>query len=454
MKTLLKQTIVALISLSMWYSLMLSSAFAHTSTQLGSAHQTLDIEVNADINMTNLITSYSRVAGYNSTNLYGQPGTQPASIYNTASGAGDFYSMAFYVGHGNVFYVWPFLEQQWVMSGNNSGTPVWDKDIFPYSSGKNIQCVFLWSCQLGDTVGGFHWSWTPYGMPFAWLRNASLSSDGYAFPDGGNTVFLGFNNAAPFLTYEFWSENEQLLPGAPYNFLRDFYYAALLCGSSYSVNQALDYAASRTWGVPDYFSSIAYNGFNYTEPLKGKEFCKMKVYGDGNKHLSNASGATCAMKTATDGCFYVPNIATSYLKVEKVFNNGNITGDQTGGSSPYGETIRYPNGVVDMLDLTFISGKYGLHESQTNWDYMADVKPDRVINILDYCLASSHFTLTGTYSSDLTGITVTFNNGETKTPDIAGFVSIPQGATSFTVKKNNNPIGAMIVFWHNSTLTP
>jgi hypothetical protein len=48
----------------------------------------------------------------------------------------------------------------------------------------------------------------------------------------------------------------------------------------------------------------------------------------------------------------------------------------------------------------------------------------------------------------LTGVTVTFNTGEeTLSPNSNGFIAIPQGATSFTVYKNGNPIGAMIIFY-------
>lgn len=47
------------------------------------------------------------------------------------------------------------------------------------------------------------------------------------------------------------------------------------------------------------------------------------------------SEAICALKTRTDGYFYVPYVATDLLKIEMLFNDSRIIGDQTGGSSPY-----------------------------------------------------------------------------------------------------------------------
>ena len=59
----------------------------------------------------------------------------------------------------------------------------------------------------------------------------------------------------------------------------------------------------------------------------------------------------CAMKTKTDGYFYVPNVAINLLKIEMLFDNQNITGDQTDGTSPYSTITAYPDGFVDMKIL-------------------------------------------------------------------------------------------------------
>ena len=154
-----------------------------------------------------------------------------------------------------------------------------------------------------------------------------------------------------------------------------------------------------------------------------------------------------AMKTLTNGYFYVPNVATGLLKIEMLFDNQNITGDQTGGTSPYGTIATYPDGKVDIHDVSLVSSKYGFRENRSGWDYMADVYPDRKTDIQDTARVSGNFGKFGTYITSLAGVTVTFSTGEEKSPDSDGFVVIPQGATNFTVKRNGTLIGAMITFW-------
>jgi hypothetical protein len=163
--------------------------------------------------------------------------------------------------------------------------------------------------------------------------------------------------------------------------------------------------------------------------------------------IHNPIAPACAMKTNTNGYFYVPSVATDLLKIEMLFNNSNLAGDQTGGTPPYSSIGNYPDGSVDMADVSFISDKYMCTEGSSGWDYMADVVPDKSIDMTDVSLAIDNFFKSGTYTTDLAGVTVTFNTGEPKSPDSDGFVTIPQGATSFTVKRNGTPIGAMIFFW-------
>jgi len=158
------------------------------------------------------------------------------------------------------------------------------------------------------------------------------------------------------------------------------------------------------------------------------------------------------MKTTTNGYFYVPNVATDLLKIEMLFDNQNITGDQTDGTSPYSSIQNYPDRKVDMKDLRFVCEIFGLLEGQSGWDYMADLYPDRKIDMKDIRTASKNFGKNGTYINStnpqwLSGVTITFSTGEEKLPDSYGFVTIPQGATNFTVKRNGTPIGAMIIFW-------
>jgi hypothetical protein len=83
---------------------------------------------------------------------------------------------------------------------------------------------------------------------------------------------------------------------------------------------------------------------------------------------------------------------------------------------------------------------------------MADVVPNRKIDIFDTRAAAKNFGKSGTYINStnpqwLSGVSVVFSTGEVLSPDSDGFVTIPQGATSFTVKRYATPIGAMVIFW-------
>jgi len=160
--------------------------------------------------------------------------------------------------------------------------------------------------------------------------------------------------------------------------------------------------------------------------------------------------SVCAMKTRTDGYFYVPNIARAFLKIEMLFDD-TLVGDQTGGISPYETMSDYPDGIVELKDYFLLSEAFGAKEGDSHWNYMADVNPDGIVELVDYFVLSAHYGNIGTYITGLTGVTVTFNTGEEISPDDYGFVTIPQDATSFTVKRYGNPIGAMVIFWQTST---
>ena len=155
----------------------------------------------------------------------------------------------------------------------------------------------------------------------------------------------------------------------------------------------------------------------------------------------------CAMKTRADGYFYVPNVATDLLKVELLFDDSGIEGDQAGGISPYDTIQSYPDGKVETADLSLIGSAWGTHEGETGWNYMADIVPNRHIGTQDLSRFGGNWGNIGTYITSLAGVTVTFDTGDTKSPDSYGYVTIPQDATSFTVKRYGNPIGAMIIFW-------
>lgn len=155
-----------------------------------------------------------------------------------------------------------------------------------------------------------------------------------------------------------------------------------------------------------------------------------------------------------NGYFYVPNIPPpppAYLKIEMLFNNTKLTGDQTGGvsgGSPYTTITHWPDRRVNMFDLGFIAGAFGSVPGSPRWNYLADVVPDKKINMLDIAVAAGHFGGTGTYMSwPQPGVTVSFDGGPPQTPDSSGFVPIPQLAKGFTVYQNGVPTGTMVTFW-------
>jgi len=153
----------------------------------------------------------------------------------------------------------------------------------------------------------------------------------------------------------------------------------------------------------------------------------------------------CAMKTRTDGYFYKPNVAIDLLKMDFTFTMG--TGDQTDGTSPYPNIPNYPDGIVDTGDLYFLALHYGKVEGEAGFAYMADVAPDGIIDTEDTYTVALHYGELTDFNYNLSGVAVKFNTGEEKSPNATGHVTIPQGATSFNVKRYGSPIGAMVIFY-------
>ena len=80
------------------------------------------------------------------------------------------------------------------------------------------------------------------------------------------------------------------------------------------------------------------------------------------------------------------------------------------------------------------------------------VNPDRVIDILDLVQTSLHFGASGTYSSDLSGVTANYTTTTGSgivIPDQKGFVLIPSNTLCITINRNGVSIGAMIIFYRN-----
>ncbi|MEM3774781.1 MAG: hypothetical protein QXX92_07285 [Candidatus Bathyarchaeia archaeon] len=278
MNSILKEYLISLTIAFLIFCSCCPASFAKSSIALGSRNDVPDYEINADASIANMITSYSSIAGYSAYNWYGAQ-TTADNIYLAAFGNNHLYSISFYIGHGGSQYVWNwagwiwYYEQQWFITDDNGGQ-VWDKDIFQHTSCGNCHFVLLWSCHQGETIGGTHWSGTPFGMPYAWLHTTSLSGNGYASPDNGGRAFIEWQDLAPFLT------NDLIATDDSYYFLQYFYYAAIYRGYYYSIKAALDYAAQAVWGT-NFGNCILYKGWGYGN---------MVVYGDGNMHISNYAG--------------------------------------------------------------------------------------------------------------------------------------------------------------------
>ena len=164
----------------------------------------------------------------------------------------------------------------------------------------------------------------------------------------------------------------------------------------------------------------------------------------------------CAMKTRVDGYFYIPTLGPflggetgppKSLKVELLFDDPGLEGDQQGATPPYTNLDVWPDGYVGIDDITWINEYFGNSEGDSGWNYMADVTADKYVGIDDTTTASDNYGHQGTYITDLTGVTIEFDSGEVYEPDPDGFVNIPEDATSFHVKKNGVAMGALITFW-------
>ncbi|MCJ7719685.1 hypothetical protein MUO69_07135, partial [Candidatus Bathyarchaeota archaeon] len=342
--------LIALLSLS----LALPLCSARSSTALGSTNSvdTTDFphETDACSSVAALIAEYSSTIGYDTANWYGSQ-TTASNIYNAAGGYNDPYSISSYIGgHGGWTMAWNwagwmwYYEQQWGIP-DNDGNLVLDSQIFPMGLSypcNPVKFVFLWSCEQGDTIGGFHWSGTPFGMPNAWLHTTSLNSDGYVSPDSSGVAFLGFNGSAPYLT-----DKLDNVDNACHAFLDNFYFAALLLGYNNTINDALDYATKATWPLrTDFGQCWLHTGYAYYDNEGNPHPGNMVVYGDGDMHISN---------------YMSPDVAvTNVLPLKTAVGQGycmnvSVTAANPGGWNETFEVTAYANEIpfqTQSLTLT------------------------------------------------------------------------------------------------------
>ena len=224
--------------------------------------------------LSSYIHNCSLLSSYTAHNWHGSDTTRD-NIYTAASGAGAGFSITYFYGHGAIDYwqIPPFwVDPHWYVCASD-GSKVYDCDIYPHSEPKNVKFAFLWSCHLGDTIGGSHLFTGPYGMPNAWLHTTDLSNDGYDDPDGQSSTFIGFKDSGPYLTKKLGE-----YPYAGYHFVAYFYQCAMQSGNT--IIDALDYAAYEVWGVASFSQCLLYNGWGYGQ---------MVVYGDGSAGIGLAT---------------------------------------------------------------------------------------------------------------------------------------------------------------------
>jgi hypothetical protein len=369
----------------------------------------------------------------------------PAYLVNGLTDTGYWYQ-------AGLAYNWPYANGGYV-GGFNFAYEVFDPNgnsVFP-SNGAGGLSSFNGNVSNGDPVRlGLSFSGNNVVMSASDLATGANASQAYSSesassfvgltssPANGNGYFSG-------LMTEWWHANPYYGNEAQVTY---FDKSSALTQAWMWMDEWMPSNPSWSGAWFAYTASPAQYGSN---PNQLQEFSSHNAteYSDAYLFLT---GWGCAMKTLTNGYFYIPTpICTAsisdYLKIQELFNDTGLTGDQTGGNSPYPTIPNWPDGTVDILDAILISSCFGTQEGQTNWNYMADIVPDKVIDIYDAMQISINYGHTGTYITNLASVTVTFNTGQKESPDSYGFVAIPQGATSFNVTKNGSPIGALITFW-------
>lgn len=221
--------------------------------------------------ITNYIANVTEDAGWTPYNWWGS-NSVASNFYVGAYDHGEAGSLVFNIGHGQ-------LDQNEYEMIDDTGTWVSNTSIYDNSvsqSSGHHKFALLWSCHLGEEIGG---------MPRAWLHTTALSPNGYESPDTSGQVFIGWVNTAPYITYRFGGVDE-----AGYYLLYGFYWAALTIG--FNVNAALDFSAQNYWQVN----------------FEGCPFCtqqempgRMVVYGQGNMYIGEKSYVTYIYNSYSQG---------------------------------------------------------------------------------------------------------------------------------------------------------
>ena len=201
-------------------------------------------------------------------------------------------------------------------------------------------------------------------------------------------------------------------------------------------------------------TSAWHNHFIYFPADKSGEWTiELRLHGSWGFYSLEVGFTPNGMKTLLNGASYVPSVANiDTMKVELLYDDIFLQGDQGGTSPPHPVMGSWwPDGKVDGKDIALASFSYGTTECNSpRWSYMADVVPDRKIDGKDLALVARLYGKTPTtpYSTDLSGVHIIFNTGQDITPDLNGYVDVPDGASSFTVYRNATTIGTLLTLWN------
>jgi len=135
------------------------------------------------------------------------------------------------------------------------------------------------------------------------------------------------------------------------------------------------------------------------------------------------------------------------LCIDFINTNPLLDGDIAELTNGYDYYI-YPDGKVDMDDTSKVSIRVGKECGDSNYEQMADINNDCIIDIKDVYITSGHFGKVGSYIYNLTGVYVAFDTGVNRPLDSNNCTLIPNDASNFTVyNSTDDPVGAMILFY-------
>jgi hypothetical protein len=107
------------------------------------------------------------------------------------------------------------------------------------------------------------------------------------------------------------------------------------------------------------------------------------------------------------------------------------------------------DGIVDLDDVIIVGNAFGSYPGHPRWNPDADLDGDDIVDITDVVLVSMNFGRADVYNFYYPpqGVYLVFDSGQVVYVDSRGCVGLPSGATSFTVWKDDQIVGAFIEFF-------